>query len=221
MALDSVWLAKYQNDAWFQSHPAAWAIVKDGVQEISSKKPTNYNMQCLLSNMCAYGNVRWQYEPGSKVNVENTLKGTYQITDCGSLANIFVEIAKHLGFTGAVARKIKKAGHRIVTKPGVVTFNGKAGDATIEGRWCFGDHWVVEVSGLCYDPTFKFMGYPFAEVGDVYLGWYAKEERDPTVFTGMYWKADPNVTGAKNMYMRMFPNVAYTFKKTDKAGNEL
>ena len=158
MSLDSIWLEKYQEDAWFKSHAAAWAIVKDGLQEISSAKPANFNLQCLLSNMCNYGMQRWTYEPGSRVNVEQTLQGITTVTDCGSLANVFCEIANHLGYE-ATPRKIQKLGYRIVTKPGVVTFKGTAGDQSLDGRWCFGDHWVAEYQSLCYDPTFKFMGW--------------------------------------------------------------
>ena len=220
MSLDSVFLAKFKDDDWFKTNAAAWTIVNDGAQEISSEKPANYNLQCLLSNMCAYGLVNWLYEPGSTVNLANTLKGTHKVTDCHSLAQVFSEIASHLGYD-AKPRKIEKPGYRIVTKPGVVTFKGKAGDRSLEGRWCFGDHWVSECEGLCYDPTFKFMGYAFAAAGSVYLGWFAKEEADPTVFTKTYWKADPSALGSKNVYMRMFPNVEYTFKKTDPSGREI
>lgn len=217
MSLDSVFKARFENDPWFKAHPAAWAIINGEAQEISSKKPDNFNLQCLLSNMCNYGAKKWKYEPGSKVNIEQTLKGTFDVTDCASLANIFCEIASHLGFAGAIPRKIEKPGHRIVTKPGIITFNNRKGDPTLEGRWCFGDHWVAEYKGVCYDPTFKFQGFAFGAAGQVYLGWYAKEERDPSYFTKTYWKADPTVPGSRNVYMRMVPSVAYTFRTTDPA----
>jgi hypothetical protein len=221
MSLDPTLLGQLQHDPWFQARPAAWAIVKDGVQTIASTKPANFNLQCLLSNMCAYGSPRWSYEPGSRTNVENTLAGTHHVTDCSSLAQIFSEIANHLGYHTA-PRKIERPGYRIVTKPGVVTFNGKAGDASLEGRWCFGDHWVVEYQNACYDPTFKFMGFPFASAASVYLGWYGQEKRDPGVFTGTFWDKDPTVVESRKVYMRMVPSVAYTFKKTDKTtGREL
>jgi hypothetical protein len=222
MSLDSVFLSKFQSNDWFKANGAAWTIVKDGLQEISSTKPANYNLQCLLSNMCAYGALKWTYEPGSVVNVPNTLKGTHRVTDCKSLAEIFCEIAKRLGYETATPRKIEKRGCRIVTKPGMVTFKGKSGDRSLEGRWCFGDHWVAEYLGQCYDPTFKFMGFAFAAADTVYLGWYAKEERDETVFTKTYWKKDQTVNGSKDVYIRQFPDVGYTFKRTDvKTGREI
>mgnify|MGYP000184180728 CR=1 FL=1 len=220
MSLDPVLAEKYKNDPWFKAHPVAWLIVNDGMQQISSKKPTNFNMQCLLSNMCAYGDKKWQYEPGNADSGENTLKGSHVITDCSTLAHMFCDIANHLGFT-TKAKQIKKDGYRIVTKPGIMSFNGKSGDQSLENRWCFGNHWIAECENTCYDPTFNFKGFSFNEVGKIYLGWYAKEEKKKDCFTGTYWKKEPNVLAAKDIYIRLTPNFAYTFKSTDKAGKEI
>lgn len=215
MALDPIFLDKFQNSSWFKSHPAALAIVKDGAQQISSNKPAHYNLQCLLSNMCAYGKRHWRYEPGSRVSAENTLRGTHPVTDCASLAKIFCEIAIQLGYN-AVPRKIERDGYRIVTKPGMATFKGEFGDESIDGRWCFGDHWVAQSLGLCYDPTFKIASFSFGRVADIYLGWYAKEVRDKQVFTGTYWQADPAVSDSRHIYM--LPNAEYTYKRV---GNDV
>ena len=188
MTLDPVFLQKFQKDLWFQNHTAAWAIVRDGPQQIASTKTANSNLQCLLSNMCRYGRSRpWRYEPGGPTNVENTLRGTCFITDCKGLARIFCEIGEHLGYEGIEPYEIKRDGYRIVTKPGLVTFNGESGYESLEDRWCFGDHWIAVYRSLCYDPTFKFQGFNFQQVPAVYVGWYARDVRDAQFFTGTVW----------------------------------
>jgi hypothetical protein len=205
--------------AWFTANPVAWRIANGGTQQMATAKPAAWNMQCLLSNMCDYGKLNWRYEPGSRVNVDSTLQGNWVVTDCESLAKVFCAIADHLGFK-ATPREITRPGYRIVTKPGIVTFNGKTGDQSLEGRWCFGNHWVAEVDNLCYDPTFNFKGFSFAQAANVYLGWYARDVRDPKAFASTVWKADPAVPGSRDVYLRQIPDVAYTFTPTDLQGKE-
>ena len=208
-------------DDWFKDNPVAWSIVNDGPQWLGTAKPDNWNLQGLLSNMCNYGKQNWKYEPGSRVNVDATLKGTHFVTDCESLAKIFCEIAQHLGFQTATPRKIQRPGYRIVTRPGMVTFNGKTGDASLESRWCFGDHWVAEYDNQCFDPTFNFKGLGFAQVPTVYLGWFAQEMPNDKCFARTFWKADPTAPGSRDVYMRMIPDVAYTYKPTNIQGKEV
>jgi hypothetical protein len=219
--LDTILKAHHEIKPFFKEHPIAWKIINEGKQLISSKRTDQYILESLLSNICEYGNKNWRYEPGTPCNAVTALKGTSKVTDCKSLANIFCLIANNIGFYNAVARQIKKEGYRIVTKPWLVAINGKTGELDFEGRWCFGDHWVGECKGLCYDPTFKFMGFGFAQVESIYLGWYAKEKKNENCFTGTYWQADPNVTDSRDVYIRLIPTFDYTFKQTNIGGAEI
>jgi hypothetical protein len=212
-------------DQWLNAHLVAEALVNKGKQQLMTAKPASWNLQCLLSNMCDYGRLYFQYSPGSasssKSSIEGLLKGGNVITDCENLAKAFCEIAIHLGFKTIQAQKIERTGYRIVTKPGMVTFNGKKGDPSLQGRWCFGDHWVAVYENLCYDPTFNFKGFSLAQAPTVYLGWFAQEMADPKCFAKTYWKADARVPGSRDVYMRMIPDIAYTFSRTNIQGKEV
>jgi hypothetical protein len=64
-------------DTWFEDHPVAWRIVNDGMQQIATAKPPNWNVQSSLSNMCEYGKLNWIYDPGMPTSVDRTLRGTH------------------------------------------------------------------------------------------------------------------------------------------------
>jgi hypothetical protein len=193
MSLDTTLTIFLQNDPWFVQHPAAWEILNRETHLISLNKSKLHNLQALLANMCRYGATRWQYEPGRATSADAVLSNRAEVTDCKSLADIFVGLVQHLPFITQIrARHIERQNYRIVTKPGLVTFNGRRGSASLEGRWCFGDHWVVEVDGLCYDPTFNVMSFSFAN--PPHIDWYALDEVENGVFTRSKWTNDSQRT---------------------------
>jgi hypothetical protein len=210
---------------WLKDNPVAARIVNDGTQNLTTAKSDSQNLQSLLSNMCAYGRMYWEYSPGdtnsSNRKLQETLRGTNVVTDCESLVRIFCQIAIRLGFRTIDAKKIERPNHRLVTKPGMVTFDEKTGDESLEGRWCFGDHWVAVYQNVCYDPTFNFQGFNLSQVPTVYLGWYAKEMEDRKCYTTTYWQADRTVPGSRHVYIRSIPKPGYTFRKTDRQGKEV
>ncbi|MCA9260334.1 MAG: hypothetical protein KDA61_14080 [Planctomycetales bacterium] len=219
MSLDQVWLDKFKDDSWFTERPGAWAIVNGGKQQMSSAKSNLHNLQCLLSNMCEYGKQNWSYEPGTATSVENMLKGVQRPVDCNSLATAFQQIANHVIFEGRSSVNklhIQEAGHRIVTKKGMISFDGQKGDDSIDTRWCFGDHFIAEFEGQCFDPTFNFTSFSLAQINDTYLGWYGKEVKGQDCFTSTMWQAPAGNGEAKDIYVRLSPNFAYTYKKTNK-----
>jgi len=180
-------LSKEQR-TWFEARPVAWAIVNDGRDDLAPKNSPHGNLVALLANMADYGRAHWKYEPGSTTHVDNTLKGLHDVTDCGSLAHIFEEIAEHLGYTNAKAWHILPPGDnrdRIVTSENLQCFTGQVGDPTIEGRWCFGDHWIVICDSKSYDPTFNqyFDSAPLPP----YFGWWGHYVHDRTVFATHYF----------------------------------
>jgi hypothetical protein len=207
MSLDTTLTIFLQNNPWFKQHPVALEILKSGNSLISINKSNLHNLQALLGNMCSYGATRWQYEPGQATSADRVLSNLSTVTDCKSLADIFVELVQHLPLTisNLQARHIERENYRIVTKPGLVTFNGRRGSASIEGRWCFGDHWVVEVDGLCYDPTFKVVSFMFAN--PPHIDWYALDEEERGVVTRSKW------TNANQKTIYITERGDYTFNR--------
>lgn len=181
-------------DQWFKDHRVAWAIVNAGRDDIAPKNSTHANLVALLANMADYGRENWKYEPGNATHALNTLKGLHDVTDCGSLASMFQHMAGNLGYADAKAWHIQPVNEkdRIVTGRDLVCFTGQQGDPTIEGRWCFGDHWVVRCESKSYDPTFvrSFETEPLPP----YFGWWAKYVYDKTVFSTHYFTGDGNPT---------------------------
>lgn len=175
---------------WFTDHKNAWAIVNDGADDICPQNSPHGNRIALLANMADFGKRNWKYEPGSTTHVGNTLKGLHDVTDCGSLAEMFQKMAVNLGFASAKTWHIQPDDKkdRIVTGPDLVCFTGQAGDPSIEGRWCFGDHWVVQCDSKSYDPTFNrsFDTQPLPP----YFGWWGRYVHDRTVFATHYFKSD-------------------------------
>ena len=167
---------------WFKDHKDAWTIVNAGTDDIVTSRSQHANLSALLANMADFGRRNWKYEPGNTTHVGNTLKGLHDVTDCGSLANMFQQMAMNLGYTDAKAWHITPDDDkdRIVTGPDLACFNGQVGDASIEGRWCFGDHWVVRCGSKSYDPTFNrsFDTEPLPP----YFGWWGRYVYDATVF---------------------------------------
>ena len=191
-------LTETQRD-WFLQRPVAWAIVNDGADDLSRHNSPHNNMVALLANMCDYARAHWQYEPGNTTHVTNTLRGLHFVTDCGSLAEMFQDIAHQLGYTDAKRWHIVPADERdrIVTGPNLACFTGQVGDEGIEGRWCFGDHWVVNCLSRSYDPTFN--QYFDTEPLPPYFGWWGTYVYDKTVFATHYFesKGHPTIyTGA-------------------------
>ena len=217
MALDEQLSAELSKNDWFKSHPVAWAIVDKGPQLLASdKKDPRHNVQCMLSNMSAYGLTNWQYEPGSPTNADRVLKGEMAVTDCKSLAEIFVLLVKNAGLEEGIgpikAEQIKKDGYRIVTKPGLCTFKNKPGSASLQGRWCFGDHWVATIGGLSYDPTFRIPGFAGQHPQ---LDWYAQEDRKCPEALGTKIKTVYKHPTDKTKYVYMRMDGEYTFNPKD------
>ncbi|QYF95731.1 hypothetical protein KY495_11580 [Massilia sp. PAMC28688] len=186
---------------WFASHKIAWTIVDGGKDDIVPENSAHQNLVALLANMADYGKRTWQYEPGNTTHATNTLKGLHKVTDCGSLADMFQQMAINLGYTNAKTWHIKPDNEkdRIVTEPGLVCFTGQVGDPGIEGRWCFGDHWVVQCDAKCYDPTFNetFSAAPLPP----YFGYWAKYVWDQSVFGTHYFDCD----GGPKIYTAFIP----------------
>lgn len=224
MALDERLSGLLKDDEWFQSHEAAVEILEQGSALISSDKPPLYNLQCLLVNMCTYGSTKWSYAPGSPTTADLVLSKKMTVTDCKSLADIFLLLVEHLDphlegshkFVDARRRKIEKTGHRIVTTPHLFAFNKRAGSPDLEGRWCFGDHYVVECQGMCYDPTFKVTSFSFD--APPHIAWYAKEDRTgPQAIKTKIRTAYIDPLGRnKTIYMKI-PSGDYTFNAKDPA----
>jgi hypothetical protein len=188
MSLDTTLQMYLKNDPWFVPRRVAWEIINRGNHAIGLNKPKLLNLQAILDNMCDYGATGWQYEPGAITTADNVLRGNITVTDCKSLADIFLELVRHIPFVnlGQIqARHIERLNHRIVTRRGLVTFNGRTGSRSLEGRWCFGDHWVVEVDGLCYDPTFRLSNFSFGNPPQI--DWYALDQVEDGVFTRTKW----------------------------------
>jgi hypothetical protein len=175
---------------WFDAHKDAWAIVNGGADDLRPTNSPHGNMVALLSNMADFGRRTWKYEPGNTTHVGNTLKGLHDVTDCGALADMFQQMAMNLGFTDAKTWHIKPedAKDRIVTGPDLMCFTGQAGDPGIDGRWCFGDHWVVRCGSKSYDPTFNryFDTAPLPP----YFGWWGRYVYDKTVFATHYFACE-------------------------------
>lgn len=208
MSLDTTLTLLLENDLWFRQHPVALEIVRDGDHLIALNKSKLHNLQALLTNMCSYGKTRWRYEPGAVTTANNVLIRSSTVTDCKSLADIFLELVRHIPvLTGGQvqARHIERLNYRIVTKPGLITFNGRPGSRFLEGRWCFGDHWVVEVDGLCYDPTFKVLNFSFAN--PPHIDWYALDEEEDGVFARTKW------THANHRTIYITASGEYTFDR--------
>lgn len=189
---------------WFSDRKVAWEIVNNGKDDVGgpSQGTAHMVLEALLANMGDYGAANWTYEPGSTVHADNTLKGHIKVTDCDTLAEMFRDIAKALGYTDIRARKIAKDGYRMVTSEDLVCFTGKAGDKELDGRWCFGDHWVVDYNARTFDPTFV-KSYNSGDVAPSF-GWWAREERTSTdVFTNTVWKAD----GKPTVYLGLAPPI--------------
>jgi hypothetical protein len=117
MSLDTTLTIFLQNDPWFKQHPVALKILKSGNSLISINKSNLHNLQALLGNMCSYGATRWQYEPGQATSADSVLSNLSTVTDCKSLADIFVELVQHLPLTTSnlQARHIERENYRIVT----------------------------------------------------------------------------------------------------------
>ncbi|WP_213804318.1 hypothetical protein [Granulicella sp. dw_53] len=207
MALDTTLTIFLQSDPWFVQHPVAQEILVQGNHLISLNKSRSHNIQALLGNMCSYGAARWQYEPGAVTSADQVLTNRSRVTDCKSLADIFVGLVQHLPLVigNIQARHIERQDYRIVTQPGLITFNGRTGSRLLEGRWCFGDHWVVEIDGLCYDPTFKVFNFSFAN--PPHIAWYALDEEEDGVFTRSKW------THAHHQTIYMTERGEYTFNR--------
>jgi hypothetical protein len=99
LSLDTTLTIFLQNDPWFKQHPVALEILKSGNSLISINKSNLHNLQALLGNMCSYGATRWQYEPGQATSADRVLSNLSRVTDCKSLADIFVELVQHLPLT--------------------------------------------------------------------------------------------------------------------------
>jgi hypothetical protein len=65
---------------------------------------------------------------------------------------------------------------------------GQAGDGGIDGRWCFGDQWVVRCGSKSYDPTFN--RYFDTEPLPPYFGWWGRYVYDKTVFATHYFACE-------------------------------
>lgn len=186
-----------EQKAWFNQRSVAWAIVNEGVDDITEKNFPHGNLVALLRNMCDYGRKNWKYEPGNTTHVDNTLKDLHDVTDCGSVAEMFRDMAHNLGYADAKTRHLTPEGNRdrIVTAADLACFTGQVGDPSIEGRWCFGDHWIVVCLSKCYDPTFNeyFDDVPLPP----YFGWWGKYVSDREVFTASYYENKEN----KNIYI--------------------
>lgn len=179
---------------WFDDHKDAWTIVNAGRDNIVPENSPHGNMVALLANMADFGRRTWKYEPGNTTHVSNTLKGLHDVTDCGSLATMFQQMAINLGYADAKTWHIKPENDkdRIVTGANLMCFNGQVGDPSIEGRWCFGDHWVVRCGAKSYDPTFnQSFG---AELLPPYFGWWGRYVYDRTVFSTHYFECDDQPT---------------------------
>jgi hypothetical protein len=222
MALDATLTDLLKDDEFFQSRPAALDIVEKGTATIASDKPALYNLQCLLANMCAYGLANWTYAPGTPTNADMVLRKKITVTDCKSLAEIFLTIVQALEpnladdykFRDARVRKFEKVGYRIVTTAHLFAFNNHQGSADLEGRWCFGDHFVVECQGKCYDPTFKVTSFSFD--APPHLGWYAKETRtSPEALRTKIKTAWIDETGRNKTVFMKIPSGDYTFNAKD------
>ena len=222
MALDEKLAGLIKEDAWFQSHQAAVEILEQPNGTIASDKVPLYNLQSLLANMCNYGAKTWSYEPGTPTNPDSVLSKKLLVTDCKSLAEIYLLIVQHLDahlegnfkFNDARLRKIEKPGYRIVTSPHLFAFNNRIGSADLEGRWCFGDHYVVECQGQCYDPTFKVTSFQFA--APPHIAWYAKEDRaSPAALKTKIKTAWIDTTGKNKTIFMKIPSGDYTFNAKD------
>ena len=175
--------------------------------------------------------------------------GNRVIQDCQTLADGFVMLAHQIGYKDVLAHHIQKMYYedktgrvnvvdydlnewyrlkeqdfkvdkiRLITKPGIVTFDGKSGAPGINYAWGFGDHWITvsTETGVCFDPTFKFSSFKLEDVEKVYLGWYAKQVNDPRCYSRIYYKDIKGVQ--KNIFIK--PNDhehIYTFKAHDSRG---
>jgi hypothetical protein len=222
MALDEELKNLVEADEWFQSHPAALDILKNGTASIEHDKSALFNLQCLLTNMCQYGAKNWSYAPGSPTNADTVLTKKSTVTDCLSLAEMYLQILQHLDahldadhkFGTAQRKKVEKAGYRIVTIPQLMAFNNRSGSQDLEGRWCFGDHYVVECQGKCYDPTFKVASFSFN--APPHVAWFAKETRtSPEALKTKIKTAWIDETGRNKAIFMKIPSGDYTFNAKD------
>ena len=100
MALDpalTTVIALDTDDGFFAARPAARRILVEGKQTLTQDKSVAHNMQCLLSNMCAFGKENWSYEPGNAQQWAVFLAGAGTRTDCIQLARGFAAIAQAFG----------------------------------------------------------------------------------------------------------------------------
>ncbi len=200
------------NRGYFQRFHVSLEIVScTGSPEISANASEDANLNALLTCMWLFGRKNWDYQPVGSVDVPQVLRGEKDRVDCKSLAQIFVEIAQELGNAlrampdakvprrrdyGGQAVQIAKPGYRLVTSRDLMCIGGTTGDQEIEGRWCFGDHWVAKFAdGHAWDPTFNIPNKVHRYDGGNYTGggahdgWWAKEETDKTYQNNTKWVA--------------------------------
>jgi hypothetical protein len=201
MALDPAFEAQIKDDPICKKYKLVLPILKHGDDVIDGKDDWK-DLEIALGLFCDYGKnvAKWDYQPTGAVSVEKVLNGAEKRVDCTSLAGMLSKVGELLvnmqsnDIAFGVDKVMPPDGcGRIVTKKGLKSFDGGVGDPGIEGRWCFGDHWIVRFSDKkkklekVLDPTFN-ISYDFKDLAKQYLGWYGLESTDSALFHDVYVK---------------------------------